>query len=91
MHEPIRRLRLIGRGHVQGVGLRPYVHRLATGLGHGGWVVNATGEVRIETSPGSDRRRGRRRAPQPHQPRRVPVRPRVDARHQRALAGAHIP
>lgn len=69
MHEPIRRLRLIGRGHVQGVGLRPYVHRLATGLGLGGWVVNAAGEVRIEiqgsTSAVAAFLRGVRRIPPP--------------------------
>ncbi|MDY6955970.1 MAG: carbamoyltransferase HypF [Pseudomonadota bacterium] len=48
MHERVRRLRLICRGHVQGVGLRPYVYRRATELALGGWVVNSAGEVRIE-------------------------------------------
>ncbi len=46
--EPRRRLRLIIRGAVQGVGFRPFVYRLAQDLGLPGWVVNSTGGVVIE-------------------------------------------
>lgn len=35
-------------GTVQGVGFRPYIYRLATGLGLRGWVLNASGAVEIE-------------------------------------------
>ncbi|MGE5925786.1 MAG: carbamoyltransferase HypF [Gemmatimonadota bacterium] len=40
-----RRIRVTGV--VQGVGFRPFVHRLATRHGLGGWVRNAGGEVEI--------------------------------------------
>ncbi len=36
------------KGVVQGVGFRPFVHRLAAGLHLTGWVRNETGAVRIE-------------------------------------------
>ena len=40
-----RRLRL--SGHVQGVGFRPFVYRLAVRHGLRGWVKNCVGEVEI--------------------------------------------
>ena len=39
--------RLSVRGVVQGVGFRPFVHRLALRLGVSGWVRNASGDVQI--------------------------------------------
>ncbi len=42
------RLKLAIRGAVQGVGFRPFVFRLATGLGLTGWVNNAPQGVFIE-------------------------------------------
>jgi hydrogenase maturation protein HypF len=35
-------------GVVQGVGFRPFVHRLAVRYGLGGWVQNAAGDVQIQ-------------------------------------------
>lgn len=46
--EAAYRLGLRVRGAVQGVGFRPYVYRLATGLGLGGWVSNDPRGVSIE-------------------------------------------
>ena len=41
-------LRLRVTGVVQGVGFRPFVHRLAVRHGLAGWVRNASGDVQIE-------------------------------------------
>ena len=43
-----RRLRIEIHGAVQGVGFRPFVYRLATGLALKGWVINDTRGVFIE-------------------------------------------
>ena len=45
---PVKRVRLHVTGVVQGVGFRPFVHRLALLHGLGGWVRNASGDVEIE-------------------------------------------
>ena len=47
-----RRLRITGV--VQGVGFRPFVHRLATRLGLGGWVRNVAGAVEIHVEGPED-------------------------------------
>ena len=43
-----RRLRVEIHGAVQGVGFRPFVYRLATGLGLTGWVINDSRGVFVE-------------------------------------------
>jgi len=48
------RVRIRVTGTVQGVGFRPYVHRLAGGLGLDGWVLNDESGVLVEVQgPGS--------------------------------------
>jgi hydrogenase maturation protein HypF len=44
----LERLRVEIQGAVQGVGFRPFVYRLATGLNLTGWVINDTSGVFIE-------------------------------------------
>jgi hydrogenase maturation protein HypF len=48
------RLRLEARGAVQGVGFRPFVFRLATELGVGGWIANDPEGVRMEVEAAAD-------------------------------------
>ena len=45
---PKARLKMAVRGAVQGVGFRPFIHRLATGLGLAGWVNNSCEGVALE-------------------------------------------
>lgn len=42
-------------GVVQGVGFRPFVHRLAVRHGLSGWVLNAAGDVQIQVEGSADR------------------------------------
>jgi hydrogenase maturation protein HypF len=49
---PSLRLRLTRWGAVHGVGFRPFIYRLATGLGLGGWVSNSSQGVLIEVEGG---------------------------------------
>ncbi|TLU88473.1 MAG: acylphosphatase [Chlorobium sp.] len=51
----ITRVHLIVSGHVQGVGYRMFIHRVASGLNLSGWVRNLPdGTVEIDAQ-GSDR------------------------------------
>jgi hydrogenase maturation protein HypF len=45
---PIERIRILVRGTVQGVGFRPFVHRLAAELGLAGWAQNSSDGLVIE-------------------------------------------
>jgi hydrogenase maturation protein HypF len=49
------RRRLVARGVVQGVGFRPFVHKLATGLGLAGFVGNDSDSVFVEVEGADDR------------------------------------
>ena len=53
-HEPREAARLFVHGVVQGVGFRPFVHRLAMRCHLAGWIRNASGDVQIhvEGAPG---------------------------------------
>jgi len=48
----VRRLKIVIRGAVQGVGFRPFVYRMATEIGLHGWVVNSPQGVFIEVEGG---------------------------------------
>ncbi|HYG98698.1 MAG TPA: carbamoyltransferase HypF [Terriglobales bacterium] len=52
-----RRLRVVIRGAVQGVGFRPFVYRLAAEMGLPGWVENSSSGVFIEVE-GTDEQLG---------------------------------
>jgi hydrogenase maturation protein HypF len=52
---PSVRLRAVIRGGVQGVGFRPFVHRLAVELGLPGWVINDLQGVTLEVEGSPDR------------------------------------
>ncbi len=53
--EEFQRVRAVIRGAVQGVGFRPFVYRLATGLQLSGWVVNSPAGVIVEAEGATDR------------------------------------
>ncbi len=48
----VKRVQIIVRGAVQGVGFRPFVYRLAKEMGLPGWVANSTQGVFIELEGG---------------------------------------
>ena len=50
--EELEALTVSVKGVVQGVGFRPFVHRLAIRYGLAGWVRNEAGEVRIQIEGG---------------------------------------
>ncbi|MGI5835697.1 MAG: carbamoyltransferase HypF [Chloroflexota bacterium] len=50
----LSRSRLVITGIVQGVGFRPFIHRLANSLGLNGWVLNSTEGVVLEVEGKSD-------------------------------------
>ena len=52
--EPIQARLLVLSGHVQGVGFRPFVYRLAQQYGIHGWVENWTGQVAIHAEANAD-------------------------------------
>ena len=92
-------------GVVQGVGFRPFVYNLATGLGLAGWVLNSSAGVEIEaTGPVAalDEFTARLRSDAPPlarieqvtvEPRPTPVPPPTGfaIRHSEARAGEFIP
>ncbi|MFH1892487.1 MAG: carbamoyltransferase HypF [Candidatus Zixiibacteriota bacterium] len=49
------RLRIVAKGLVQGVGFRPFVHRLASDIGLPGWVRNSAEGVQIELEGGIEK------------------------------------
>jgi hydrogenase maturation protein HypF len=51
---PVERIRILVRGSVQGVGFRPFVHRLATELGLPGWAQNSSQGLVVEVEGASD-------------------------------------
>ncbi len=50
----VRRLRIILRGAVQGVGFRPFVYRLATEMALTGWVLNSSSGLVVEVEGPGD-------------------------------------
>ena len=53
----IQRLRITLRGAVQGVGFRPFVHRLATEMSLTGWVLNSSSGLVVEVEGPADQLR----------------------------------
>jgi hydrogenase maturation protein HypF len=56
--ECVTRLRVVIHGAVQGVGFRPFVYRLATGLQLTGWVLNSAQGVFIEVEGVKEKLKG---------------------------------
>ncbi|MBI3596460.1 MAG: carbamoyltransferase HypF [Nitrospirae bacterium] len=50
-----QRVQIAVRGAVQGVGFRPFIHRLATELGLSGWVLNSSRGIVIEAEGSKSR------------------------------------
>ncbi len=48
LNSTIARVRIVIRGAVQGVGFRPFIYRLGTGLDLAGWVGNTAQGIQIE-------------------------------------------